>query len=152
MKAFYLVSSIFLFLVVAASAQSELPLGEGRDLANRVCSSCHGLDVLLDRKLSKVEWRGVVDEMVSRGAEGTDAEFDKVVEYLAKYLGEAEKINVNKAAAKELATSLGLSAKDGEAIVKYRQQNGNFKQWQELKKVPGIDVKKIEENKDRLAF
>ena len=152
MKAFYLVSSIVLFLVVAASAQSELPQGEGRDLVNRVCSSCHGLDVLTDRKLSKAEWRGVVDEMVSRGAEGTDAEFDKVVEYLAKYLGEAEKINVNKAAAKELATSLGLSAKDSEAIVKYRQQNGNFKQWQELKKVPGIDVKKIEENKDRLAF
>ena len=38
------------------------------------------------------------------------------------------------------------------AIIQYREKNGNFKSIEDLKKVPGIDVDKIEAKKDRLTF
>ena len=76
----------------------------------------------------------MVDDMVSRGAEATDEELDKIVEYLAANFSRP-KIGVNQATAKELASALGLSAEDAEALVRYREKNGNFKEWDDLKKV-----------------
>ena len=53
---------------------------------------------------------------------------------------------------KELETALALSTPEAEAIVRYREQNQGFRTWEDVKKVPGIDPKKIEAGKDRLAF
>jgi competence protein ComEA len=91
--------------------------------------------------------------MISRGAEGTDEEFDLVVKYLAKNFPEGgAKVSVNKAAAKDLATALSLSEKDAGAIVSYRQEHGNFKDLSDLKKVPGVDAQKIDAAKDKISF
>ena len=38
------------------------------------------------------------------------------------------------------------------AVVKYRQANGPFKSVDDLKKVAGVDVAKIEARKDRFVF
>lgn len=49
------------------------------------------------------------------------------------------KINVNKASAKELSSSLkGIGSKKGQAIVDYRNKHGNFTDLKSLKKVEGI--------------
>jgi len=61
-------------------------------------------------------------------------------------------INVNKAAPKELETTPELSPKEAEAIVHCRAENGEFKSRQDLNRVPGIDAKKVESNKDRITF
>lgn len=61
-------------------------------------------------------------------------------------------MNVNKATAKEIETSLELAAREAEAIVKYRQDHGDFKDWDDLVKVPDIDPKKLEGKKDRISF
>jgi len=101
--------------------------------------------------------------MVSRGAEGTDDEIQTVVEYLSKNFGldspppAAEKpatssVHVNQASAAELAATLEIPSAQGEAIVAYREQNGKFKDWHDLAKVPGVDAGKIEANKDHLIF
>ena len=37
-------------------------------------------------------------------------------------------------------------------IIQYRAKNGDFKSIDDLKKVPGVDVAKIEAKKDRLVF
>jgi competence protein ComEA len=47
---------------------------------------------------------------------------------------------------------LGLSGKEAAAIVKYRTDKGSFKTVEDLKKVPDLDFKKIEAQKDRLVF
>jgi competence ComEA-like helix-hairpin-helix protein len=59
---------------------------------------------------------------------------------------------VNTASASELATALDLTAAESTSIVSYRDRNGNFKEWRDLTKVPDVDAKKIESNKDRLVF
>jgi competence protein ComEA len=61
-------------------------------------------------------------------------------------------VNVNKADAAELQSSLYLSGKDAAAIVDYRKQNGDYKSLDDLKKVPGIDVGKIDNAKQKIGF
>ena len=80
---------------------------------------------------------------------GSDEDLDAVVNYLSRYLG---KVNVNKADAREIQETADLSAAEAEAIVRYRTQNGDFKNLDDLHKVPGIDAKKLDERKDRIAF
>ena len=70
-------------LAVGASGQS-LPDGPGKELVAKVCSQCHEAEVVVGKKLAKEAWSAVVDDMASRGAQATDEEFEKIVEYLAK--------------------------------------------------------------------
>jgi competence ComEA-like helix-hairpin-helix protein len=144
---------LFLGLALTAAAQT-LPDGPGKEVVEKMCTPCHGLDNVVRARNTKERWGTVVDDMLSRGAVGTDDEIDRVIDYLAANFGRApaQKVNVNKASAADLATGLGISAADADAIVHYRADKGNFKELQDVTKVPGIDTKKIESAKDRLEF
>jgi competence protein ComEA len=138
----------------------SLPAGKGRAEFERICGMCHRIEIATKLKQSADQWSATVDDMVNQGAEGTDDEFELIVNYLATNFGNAKsgrdsagkKINVNAATARELTDVLGLSSSDAEAIVQYRKEKGAFKDWPELRKVPGIDLKKLEDQKDRIAF
>jgi competence protein ComEA len=144
-----------------AAAQSRLPEGPGRELVVRLCSPCHSAEKVVGLQKSRDEWEAnVVDMVMNRGAKGTEEEFYEIIEYLARSFPKSpagdksatEKINVNKASAKELESSLEISAKESEAIVRLREEKGRFKSLDELEKVPGLDVKKVKAKKDRLEF
>ena len=93
--------------------------------------------------------------MIQRGATGTDDEFFEVVNYLATNFSKISaviKINVNKATAKDLEGALRIPAKQAAAIIHQREERGDFKSIDDLQKVPGIDVAKIDANKNRLSF
>jgi competence protein ComEA len=157
-----MLSLTVLFFAVSATSPA-LPPGEGKPIVERMCSSCHALKVVTSKRASPEQWAQLVDQMVSRGAEGTDEEIETVVEYLSKNFGldtpppASEKpvtssVHVNQATAAELSAALDLPSAQGEAIVSYREQNGKFKDWHDLTKVPGVDASKIEANKDHLIF
>jgi competence ComEA-like helix-hairpin-helix protein len=146
-----------------AQAQDSLPEGKGKAEFTRICSQCHSTAVVTKLRNTEDGWSGVVDDMVSRGAQGTDDEFNRVVKYLAAHFGPnspggaaktgtAAKINVNQASEKDLSTILGLTAADAQAIVHYRDTAGKLKNWQDLEKVPNIDTAKLAEQKDRIEF
>ena len=90
--------------------------------------------------------------LMASGAEGTQEQFTAVLEYLSKNFGPAVPIRVNQASAAELVSGLGLTDKEAAAVVKYRTDKGTFKTVEDLKKVPDLDFKKIEAQKDRLVF
>lgn len=92
----------------------------------------------------------ILDKMITQGAEGTDTQFGEILDYLI--LNFRKPINVNLASAKSLEAELELSTKEAEAIVAYRERNGAFKSVEDLKKVPGLDAKKVEAARDWLAF
>jgi len=144
---------LFLCLTVAATAQT-LPDGPGKAVVEKMCTPCHGLENVVTARMTKERWGGIVDDMVSRGAEGTDDEIDQVINYLAANFSksDAKKVNINKASAAELKAALDISAADAGAIVSYRTDKGNFKELKDVTRVPGIDTKKIEAAKDRLEF
>jgi competence protein ComEA len=129
----------------------DLPAGKGKELVENTCGSCHGLDVVVAQHATKDGWSSIVDYMVSRGATGTPEEIATIVDYLSKNFP-AAKVNVNKATAMDLQSQLELTAKDSETIVKYRTDHGDFKDWDGLAKVPGIDAKKLEVKKDSIVF
>ncbi|HYL76725.1 MAG TPA: helix-hairpin-helix domain-containing protein [Bryobacteraceae bacterium] len=135
-----------------AQAQERLPVGPGRDTLKKVCSPCHSAENVVGLAKTREEWGAVVGDMLARGAKGTDDEFNDVVDYLAEHFPQAPPVNVNKASAKDLETSLGFSPKEAEAIVHYRGEKGNFKSVEEVEKVPGVDAKKVQARRDRLAF
>jgi competence ComEA-like helix-hairpin-helix protein len=152
-------AAIFLVLLGPVQAQNPLPPGQGREVVERVCAPCHGVARIALRKLDKDGWARLVDAMVNLGAKGTDEDIKTVVQYLSATfpLPDSEKmnpdkVNVNKASSVRLTNTLKLFPEEAEAIVAYREKNGNFKEWQDLAKVPGVDPKKIENRKDHIIF
>jgi competence ComEA-like helix-hairpin-helix protein len=130
-----------------------LPDGEGKATVERVCSKCHGIESVARARNTREGWNRVVDDMVERGAEGTDEDLERIVNYLAKNLGKAPgTINVNKATAAELAAALAISRETASSIVSEREKNGPYKQWLDLKRVPGLDLKQLDDKKDRVEF
>jgi competence protein ComEA len=133
----------------------KLPDGPGKATTQKVCGSCHGAELVLGRQEDREAWGSIVNDMIQRGATGADDEFYEVVDYLATNFSKTSpviKINVNKATAKDLEGALRLPPKQAAAIVHQREEKGDFKSIEDLKKVPGIDAGKIEANKNRLAY
>ena len=87
--------------------------------------------------------------MARFGAEATDQEFDQILTYLAKHFSP---IRINKAVATDLASTLEVPAAVAEAIVAFREKNGEFKSLDDLTKVPGLDRGRIEAQKARIVF
>ena len=99
-------------------------------------------------------WNHTMAKMAAFGMKSNDQEFALVLDYLAKNFppDEVPKINVNKATAIELESGLSLRRSQAAALLDYRAKNGPFKSLDDLKKVPLIDVEKIEAKKDRITF
>ncbi len=116
-----------------------------------VCSMCHSPTAVIGQQGTKQWWQSKVTEMLQEVTDVPHSDVDAIVNYLAKNFP-IVKINVNHATAKDLETALGLTAKESESIVQYRDAHGNFKSLDDLKKVPGVDTVKIESKKDRLEF
>jgi competence protein ComEA len=137
-------------LAAGAPAQTDVPEGPGKAAFQKVCTGCHALESVVRARNSRGRWGEIVDDMVSRGAQGSDEEIDKVIDYLATNFN--KRVNVNKAGSADLAKALGISAKEGDAMVSYRAEHGAFKELGDLKKIPGLEAKRVDEWKDRVEF
>jgi competence ComEA-like helix-hairpin-helix protein len=122
----------------------------GKALVERVCTKCHNLEATSRQHNTRERWAAIVDDMVSRGMEASDAEIEKAIDYLARTQG--VRLNVNKATAEELAGALNVPASTASAIIAYRAKAGPFKSFDELKRVPALNGKDIESKKDSLDF
>jgi putative heme-binding domain-containing protein len=67
-----------------------LPEGTGRAAFQRICSACHSVNVATSQRMTRAEWSGVVNDMVSRGAQGTSGELESVVNYLSTNFGKGD--------------------------------------------------------------
>jgi len=63
----------------------------------------------------------------------------------------ADKVDINRASASELAAALnGVGDAKAQAIVAYRSEHGPFKSAEQLAEVRGIGLKTVEKNRDRI--
>src|SRR5215475_782655 len=138
----------------AAGLDKPLPDGPGKEETQKLCSQCHDMDKSVSLSQDRVAWRRTIEKMLAFGAKATDREFNAVLDYLATNfpVDDVPKINVNKAPAIEFESGMSLRRSQAAAIIRYREKHGPFKSIEDLKKVPGVDVEKIEEKKDRLIF
>ncbi len=147
---------VFLPLLLVGAVQvgvlqaQDLPDGPGKDTVEKTCTTCHDLGAVTQMNGGPDIWQSVVDDMKSRGADATDADFRTIVQYLSKYFGPP--VHINTDAAGVLQTSLGITDAEAAAIVKYRTDNGNFKEWADLSKVQGLDMTKLAGLQQRVKY
>jgi len=115
----------------------------------RMCTDCHDEAQAIAMRRTSADWEDTIKKMIEKGATGSDKEFETVFDYLLRYYG---KVYINTAKVDEITKVLGLSAKDANAIVAYRKDHGPFADFDAVKKVPEIDVKKLDEHKEAVAF
>jgi competence protein ComEA len=140
--------------VPSAKGQSKLPAGPGKDAFVAVCGACHAPEIVLDLKKSRDGWSATIDDMVDKGASGTDQQMQDILDYLSKNFSKstAAKIDINTASNEQLRQVLEVSSKDAEAITRYRDEHGKFKSWDDLKRISEIDINKLLAKKDQITF
>jgi competence protein ComEA len=141
-------------LSLSTAAFAQLPPGPGKAETEKLCGTCHEIERSLAPRQDRGAWKATIDKMVNLGANGTEKEFEAVLNYLATNYPapEVPKLNVNAARQIELESTLGLPRSQAALIIAHREKNGPFKSIDDLKKVKGVDTAKIEAKKDRLAF
>jgi competence protein ComEA len=140
--------------LAAGVAHAQLPDGPGKAETEKVCSQCHELARSISLRQDRAGWQTTVEKMATLGANASPADLQRIADYLASHYGpeEVPRININKCRAIDLESGLSLRRSEAAAIIEYRDKNGPFKSIEDLKKVPNIDLAKIEAKKDRLAF
>ena len=134
---------------LAQSNEQLLPAGPERDKMVKLCVGCHEIDLVVARRHTREEWDGVVQDMIARGSKGTEAELAFVAEYLSTHLG---KVAINTATAREIQDGLKISDKDAARIVAWREQHGRFKNFEDVRKVPGLDASKMSDKRGWVSF
>lgn len=136
-----------------APSGEGLPDGPGKDVTVRTCGVCHEARRAASVRLTRDGWAEVIADMVRRGAKGSDSDLQAVLDYLStNFLGEAPRpLNINTAAQIDFETVLELLRHEAAAVVAYRTKHGAFKSVDDLKKVPGLDFRKIDSKRDRIV-
>src|SRR5271163_912801 len=141
----FLATCVLLLVAVPAAAA----WGNGppvRDLAREsrslkaVCARCHNLQIVMDTPMSYDAWHDTVQNMMDRGATGTDQQFADVMDYLHRTM---TTIDVNAADANELQIVLHVPEATAQAILA-RRSTQKFAGLADLKSVPGVDASTVE--------
>lgn len=115
--------------------------------AVKICSSCHGMQMVTDTPRDYDAWHDTVQKMIDRGARGTPEEFDLVMDFLFQNV---TPIDVNHADQESLMAILHTSQQTAEAIIT-RRASRPFKDLADLESMPGLD-KSVLEGKKRMIF
>ena len=78
--------AVLVGLVARGNAQVALPEGPNRDLVERMCGSCHDIEMVVINGRSEENWNGTIDEMTGYGLRLSPAERALILKYLATYL------------------------------------------------------------------
>jgi len=143
-----------LLFALVLTAKAELPEGPGKAAVVRVCGKCHSPEKAASLHQDEDDWTDTIAKMVKMGAQGSDDDFNTVLAYLVKNFGPltATSVNINKADAVELESSLVLTKTEAAAVIQYRTDKGAFKTVEDLRNVPGLDFSKIDTQKARITF
>ena len=139
------------YLSYTASAQSTntAEASTPQQAVVKVCTVCHGVEVVMDTPKDYDAWHDTVQEMLNRGASGTPAELDLVMQFLFETVTTAD---VNHADADTLSTVLHASPAAIAAIMARRQSRA-FNDLADLEaSIPALDVARLEAKKAMIFF
>jgi competence ComEA-like helix-hairpin-helix protein len=135
-------------------AQDDMPEAPGKAMTVQYCTQCHPSDMFSGTRNNSNGWDQTMATMTEKGITwASDADYATVLNYLSTCLGPALKtVNINKAAACEIAKMLAISPQQADAIVACREKNGAFKDLDGVKKVEGLDPASLDAKKDTITF
>jgi hypothetical protein len=82
----YVLMVVFSMTILLAQT-TKLPGGKGKAEVQRICSDCHEVAIVTREHHTKSEWTQVIEQMKSRGASGTEDEFNLIIDYLTTNFG-----------------------------------------------------------------
>jgi len=139
-------------------ATLPMPDGPGKQFILMQCTACHQPDHFTKYHHTSEEWQVIIARMGTRVPGATKPDLDAVLKYFVTNYPKVEapedpnRVNMNKATAKDLETRLDLTAAEAEAIVHYRETHGDYKEWRDMLIIYGVDGKKIQARHERMAF
>jgi competence protein ComEA len=147
-------SITLLLAITGRTVKADLPDGPGKAATVRVCGRCHSPERAVSLRQTHSAWEDTITKMVKLGAQGTDEEFEAILGYLSKNFDREQPgpININTAKAVDMEAGLLLLRSQAKAIVRYREENGDFKSIEDLKRVPGLDFEKLMAKRARITF
>jgi mono/diheme cytochrome c family protein len=77
-------AALVLSTPVLAQGADPFPPGDGHDVVVKACVQCHGPEVITGTGKSREDWTMTVNTMISNGAVVPEADFPRVIDYLAK--------------------------------------------------------------------
>ena len=143
------VLAIAIGAIVAIAASSAQEKADPPPAFARLCSKCHDGTRIVEGRRLRAQWEETLEKMARLGATGTDEDFEAVLEYLVRVHG---RVNVNTAAADEIALVTHLEAEPAAAIVKHREKHGKYADFDALTKVPGVPVEALRKAREAIVF
>jgi putative heme-binding domain-containing protein len=87
-KCIFSLGSMFVLSFAVSGYAQSLPEGQGKAEFQRICGNCHSVAIATSQRMTQAQWTGVVNDMVSRGAQGSQQDLDNVTSYLATHFGQ----------------------------------------------------------------
>ena len=88
MRKFLTVAGLAGAVFAGGVAWSQTPAPEaGKTETITACTACHEATTYTTKHLTAAQWAEMVDQMVGKGAHVSDADYDKIVGYLARNYG-----------------------------------------------------------------
>lgn len=136
-------------VIGAASSPAQQSEDPNAAVFKRVCGNCHTPERIVATRRSGDQWQEVMENMITRGAKGSDDDLNIVFTYLMSHYG---RVNVNRGESDDLSEVLGLSQAEAQKIVAYRKAHGPFADLDAVAAVPGIDGAKLKDLADAMSF
>jgi putative heme-binding domain-containing protein len=87
-KCIFILGSVLVLIFAVHGQAQSLPEGQGKAEFQRICGNCHSVVIATSQRMTQAQWTGVVNDMVSRGAQGSQQDLDNVVSYLSTHFGQ----------------------------------------------------------------
>ncbi len=139
---------------VLAFASTSLPDGPGRAQIEAHCQTCHDIAQSVSVRQDRAGWSASLLKMVGLGVKASDPELEAMLDYLAKHFPAEElpPVNINAARAIQLESRLSLLRSQASAILRHRKEHGDFRSFDDLRAVEGLDIAKLEAKRHLLVF
>jgi mono/diheme cytochrome c family protein len=86
----HLRAAIAVAIFAPALTAQDLPAGKGRDTFKTICTSCHDAETTTNLRNTRNGWVEVIANMKTNGADGTEAQFTEILDYLTLNFGKKD--------------------------------------------------------------
>jgi mono/diheme cytochrome c family protein len=82
--------AIAIAILTPAMTAQDLPAGKGRETFKTICTSCHDAETTTNLRNTRNGWIEVIANMKNNGADGTEAQFTEILDYLTVNFGKKD--------------------------------------------------------------
>jgi mono/diheme cytochrome c family protein len=90
-------TAIAIAIFAPAVTAQDLPAGKGRETFKTICTSCHDAETTTNLRNTRSGWIEVIANMKNNGADGTEAQFMEIADYLTVNFGKKDDGSAKKA-------------------------------------------------------